>query len=412
MKTYIFIIRRICNISGAQQYVYNKANYLESKGWRVLIFSSINGTVLIHKFEKYRKYIIPSLYFCPSVFRKGEVESTINKILLEIGDCQGDDCIIESDSLTRAVWGELIASRLNCRHLAFFMQEWHHYDDEMKDFLRFKYDRHELAGITKESIHQMFGDEKVESRDDTRIAAYCNNVFDDCEDRYSMLLDKSADYTFGSIGRLNKPCVPAIVEGFRSFAKSHPDKRFNIVMIGGSIVRGKVEYVRDRMKDCSNVNLVMTGDMYPIPYAFANKIDVFVSTAGAAAATYLAGYPTIKINPETGTPVGITGLDDMEGKTMYDTSLEMTIEECIDRALNNRDNIVYNKGFEDYDERMFNEFERQLGFVSSYKTNDYYNEKFLLKIKTPDHKFFVHYCLGHMLGGRGFEVLRKLLGKI
>ena len=414
MKTYVFIIRRICNITGAQQYVYNKVNYLENKGWRVLVFSSIHGTILIHKFEEYKKYIIPTLYFSPSVFRKGQVKSTINRILAEIGDCQGDDCVIESDSLPRAIWGELVASRLNCRHLAFFMQEWHHYDNEMKSFLRFKYDRHELAGITKDSIHQMFGDDNVEARDDTRIAAYCNNVIDNCEDKYSQLLDDKADYTFGSIGRLNKPCVPAIVDGFCSYVNLHHDKRFNIVMIGGSLVRGKMEYVRQRLTKCGNVNLVLTGDVYPIPLAFAKRIDVFVSTAGSANATFLAGFPTIKLNPETGAPVGILGLDDMTGKSMYDSSSDMTIEGCIDRSIKNRDKIEYRGDLGDnYNKMMYNEFERQLSFVLCSTKNEYYNNKMLLRLKTPRHpKSALHRVLGYLFGGTGLEIIRKMSGKI
>lgn len=414
MKTYVFIIRRICNITGAQQYVYNKVNYLENKGWRVLVFSSIHGTILIHKFEEYKEYIIPTLYFSPSVFRKGQVKSTINRILAEIGDCQGDDCVIESDSLPRAIWGELVASRLNCRHLAFFMQEWHHYDNEMKSFLRFKYDRHELAGITKDSIHQMFGDDNVEARDDTRIAAYCNNVIDNCEDKYSQLLDDKADYTFGSIGRLNKPCVPAIVDGFCSYANLHHDKRINIVMIGGSLVRGKMEYVRQRLTKCGNVNLVLTGDVYPIPLAFAKRIDVFVSTAGSANATFLAGFPTIKLNPETGVPVGILGLDDMTGKSMYDSSSEMTIEGCIDRSIKNRDMIEYRGDLGDnYNKEMYNEFERQLSFVLYSTKNEYYNYKMLLRLKTPRHpKSALHRVLGYLFGGTGLEIIRKMSGKI
>ena len=414
MKTYIFIIRRICNISGAQQYVYNKSNYLENKGWRVLIFSSLNGTILIHKFEKYKKYIIPTLYFSPATFRRREVESTIYRILSEIGDCQGEDCIIESDSLQRAIWGELIAKRLNCRHLAFFIQEWHHYDNDMKLFLRFKYDRHELAGITKQSIHQMFGDEKIEGRDDTYLHAYCNNVFDNSEDKYSRLLDNKADYTFGSIGRLNKPCVPAIVEAFCSYANHHADKQFNLVMIGGSLVRGKMEYVRNKIADCGNVKMLLPGDIYPIPLSFAKNFDLFVSTAGSASATYLAGFPTIKVNPVTGDPVGIMGLDDMTGISMYDSSSDMTIEECIERAVNNRNAIEFKGDLaEKYNKKMYEEFERQLSIIMHNTKNEYYNEKMLLSLNTPDHpKSSLHKFIGHMIGGTGLEIIRKMFGKI
>lgn len=417
MKTYIFIIRRICNISGAQQYVYNKMNYLESQGWRVLIFSSMHGPILINSFEKYQGNIIPALYFSPSVFRKGLVESTIDRIVGEIGDCNRNDCIIESDALPRAIWGELIASRLNCRHLAFFMQEWHHYDDEMKNFLRFKYERHELAGITRDSIHQMFRDEKVEGRDDTLFIPFCNNVFDDCEDKFSKLLDRTANCTLGSVGRLNKPCVPAIVEGFCSYAKKHPEMRINIVMIGGSKERGKYEYVRKQMKACDNVNLVLTGDMYPIPLAFAEKIDVFVSTAGAATATYSAGFPTVKVNPITGEAIGIMGLDNIEGKSMYRRSSDLTIPESIDKTFKETDKIEYKANLgKEYKDRMYTEFERQVSFTSIIEGEEYYDKSLLLRLRTPNHDrtrvHLIHCILGHVFGANILELIRKAMGKI
>ena len=90
----------------------------------------------------------------------------------------------------------------------------------MKAFLRFKYERHELAGIVEDSVRKMLDDESIELRDDTRISAYCNNVIEECDDRISVLLDPSADYTLASIGRLTKPCVPTIVQGFCNFIQN------------------------------------------------------------------------------------------------------------------------------------------------------------------------------------------------
>lgn len=58
MRTYNFIIRRICNITGAQQYVYNKTRYLKSQGWRVLIFSSLQGEILIDDFKEYENLMV------------------------------------------------------------------------------------------------------------------------------------------------------------------------------------------------------------------------------------------------------------------------------------------------------------------------------------------------------------------
>lgn len=411
MKTYVFIIRRITKISGAQQYVYNKAKYLENQGWRVFVFSSLKGNILINDFRKHEQYIYPSLYFAPAYYRKSEVKDVVRRIADTVGDCQGDTCIIESDSIDRAAWAELVASRLKCRHLAFFVQERHKTNKEINHFLRFKYSRHELAGITKKSIHQMFGNEKVEEREDTYFRAYCNNVFADCEDKYSHLLDSHADLTLGSLGRIDKPCVPAIVDGICSYISHHPDKRFDVVMIGGSLLKGKAETIRKRLEVFDNVNLVLTGSVYPIPLSFAERFNVFVSTAGSAYATYREGIPTVIVNPNTGEPIGVMGLDfRINEKSMYESSNGLTVDGCIERAINEQDKIEFSsKSDMEYNKMMAVEFERQLSFVIDSLGNSYYDEKALTELRIPVFRPSAVWLTGHLLGGKGQALLMKLI---
>lgn len=414
MKTYIFFTRRLINIGGAEQYLYNKKNFLERQGWRVLIFSGQHGSILINDFKGFEKYIYTELYCVPSCFTRKAVEKNINRIVSDIGDCNGEECVIESVYMPSSLWAEMVASRIKARHLAFPLQERHIYDEEAKKYLWFKYNRHELAGIVRDSVRQMLGDDSVELRDDVRISASCNNVFDDCDDPYSKLLDPKADYTFGSIGRLVKPCVPAIVEGFCSYARNHPDKRFNVVMIGGSLVKGKEYDILKQLSSVSNIHAVMTGDVYPIPRSFASKIDVFVSTAGAATATYIEKYPTVKVNPINGEPIGVTGLDYMPGeKNMYASSADLSIEKCIDNAILNKDKIRFVRGNgNEYISRMNTEFQRQLSFLDFTEKKEYYDAKLLMKIKQPGTRFpGVNSILGHILGGDGYEKLRRFIGK-
>lgn len=404
MKTYIFVIRRITYISGAIQYVFNKAKYLESRGWRVLIFSALHGPLYVEQLRKYKDSIYPQLYLTPNCFSKKEINKVLNKILLEVGDCKGGQCIVESDAVQRAVWGELIASRLNCRHLCLFVRERHiYYNHGIRKYLKFKYDRHELAGITNDSICQMFDDKSIVKRDDTRFSAYCNNVIEPCEDSYSSQLREDADYTLGSLGRLEKPCVPKIVTGIKAFISKNPNKFFNVVFIGGSILKERVEYIKGIFGNCSNVKLLMTGNMYPIPTSFAKKIDVFVSTAGSASATYNLGIPTVRVNPATGSPLGVVGLDFMPGeKSMFDTS-QMTIEECIENALLHKDEIVFSTNNTDFYKRMNAEFDRQLSFISKADETIFYEEEKLMKIKTPNNHKKIAWVIGHLLGATGVQ---------
>lgn len=404
MKTYIFVIRRITYISGAIQYVYNKTNYLESKGWRVLIFSALHGPLYVEQFRKYKDSIYPQLYLTPNCFSKKEVNKVLNKILLEVGDSKDGRYIVESDAVQRAVWAELIASRLNCRHLCLFVRERHLlYNHGIRKYLKFKYDRHELAGISDDSICQMFDDENIVKRDDTRFSAVCNNVIEPCEDRYTGQLREDADYTLGSLGRLEKPCVPKIVTGIKAFISKNPNKIFNVVFIGGSTVKERVEYIKDVLGNCSNIKLLMTGNMYPIPASFAKKMDVFVSTAGSASATYNFGIPTVRVNPVTGSPLGVVGLDFMPGgKSMFDTS-EMAIEECIENALLHKDEIVFPTSKTDYYKKMYAEFDRQLSFVCKADKTTFYEEEKLMRIKTPNNYKTIAWMIGHIFGARGIQ---------
>jgi hypothetical protein len=403
MKTYVFIIRRITDISGAIQYVYNKTNYLENKGWRVLIFSALHGPLYIDKFQKYKNYIFPQLFLTPHCFREKEVETVINQIVKTIELRQGDKCVVESDALERAVWAELIAQRLKCPHLAYFVREKHiHYDENALRFLRYKYERHELAGIVKESIRLILHDESVQLRDDTQFSAYCNNVIEDRDDKFSSLLNNKADYSLGYLGRLEKPCVPSIIEGMCAFISRYPNKMYNVVMIGGSTKKERVTFIRERFAGFPNVNLVLTGNMYPIPLSFVKKIDVFISTAGSVAATYNVGIPTVRVNPLNGEPVGVAGLDYLPGeKELYDSSPDMTIEDCIEKAITLKAQISFLTNSEVYNKEMFEEFERQLSFVNVNKTNDSFDKAVLLKINTAKKFRRVFWLMGHCLGARG-----------
>lgn len=410
MKTYVFIARRICEIGGAEQYLYNKSKYLESQGWRVLVFSGREGNILISGFEQYKNDIYPALTYAPECFSKREVKKTIDNIVARIGDCEGDTCIIESDAVNRAIWAEIIASRLNAKHLAFILQEEHNYDLPIRKFLRFKYDRHELAGIAQQSINQMLGDETIERRLDTKISAYCQNVVDECEDSYSCMLDSNAMYTIGSVGRLEKPCVTEILNSMKHYFSVHKDIKFNLVLIGGAVREKTIQQIFDEMHKYDNVNLIITGNIYPIPASLLKNVDVFVSTAGSASMTYKYCYPTVRVHPVTGQAVGVIGLDfkDQE-KSMYDITADLTIEECIDKALNNANLIEYEKPLdESYYKRMYAEFDRQICIGSSVCSYEYYNEEFLMQIKTTHiSSHFLHWLSGHLIGGGGHAAIRR-----
>lgn len=406
MKTYIFVIRRITYISGAIQYVYNKANYLESQGWRVLIFSALHGPLYVNYFMKFRNCIYPHLYLTPNCFRKCVVENVVNQIVNQVGGFHEEYTIIESDALQRSVWAELIASQLKCRHLAFFVRESHDYFDEHAlKYLRFKYSRHELAGIVAESICKILHDNTIEKRDDTQFVAYCNNVIEDCDDNYSSLLNRNAVLSLGYLGRLEKSCVPAIVEGMCEYISLHSDKLFNVVMIGGSADKKRVKYIKEKFGNYPNVHLLLTGNMYPIPLSFVKKIDLFISSAGSVVATYNVGIPTIRVNPLNGNVIGVVGLDYLPGeKGLYDSIPDGRIKDSIEKAIAKKEQISFVNNTRFYYQKMYEEFERQLGIANNNSSNCHFEKQELLKIKTANKYRLFFWLIGHVFGSKGIQL--------
>ena len=414
MNTFIFFTKRITDIGGAEQYIYNKSLYLKKNGWRVLIFSGRYGNILVKDFMQYEKLIYPQLRYAPVCYSKKEVNTTIELITKDIGLLDKDLCIIESESVIRALWAEILAERLSCKHFAFPLQEEFDSTEELKVFLKFKYNRHELAGITIWSVNKMFNDQQLERREDTRFSAFCNNVIEECPDVISGLLDPNAKYTIGSLGRLQKPCVLPILDGIKEFVLSNRNDSYNLLLIGGQGDNSRFRDINAKFADLKNVRLVITGDMYPVPKSLVDKVDVFVSTAGSATATYKYGKPTIKVHPVTGVPIGIPGLDfDISEKSIYDTMPNTSIAECMKRILLDKEKIEFNYSLgEDYYRQMFDEFERQLKIESRERKREYYSADQLHKIyprvrsKLP---YRIISVVGNFIGG---HLLSKVMDTI
>jgi hypothetical protein len=190
----------------------------------------------------------------------------------------------------------------------------------------------------------------------------------------------------------------------------HPEGTYNVVLIGGAVEKAIYRKSLSELKKCTNVHVVVTGYLYPIPLSLIRNIDLFVSTAGSSTSSYRFHRPTVRVHPITGEPCGIVGLDDLNGRTMYDVMPDTTICECMERALKNADKIeyVYN-GYDDYYERMKTEFDRQLKIADIPCRVEYYDEMQLMKIKTTRIRGNkLHQIVGHLIGAKGLNMFIAL----
>lgn len=397
----------ICDIGGSEQYVYNKLCYLKQNGYDVLIFSGLKRKILINDFKQYSEDIIPNLMYAPCFFTKRERKRVLERIVKKIKKNYAG-IYIETDGIDEAKWGELLARRLRCKSLIYNVQEKHNYTDLEIGFLKFKCRRNELFGINDKSVNLMLKDSDPKYKSFV-FKAFCNNVVYDCEDEYSRLLNIKADYTVGSIGRLEKECVPYMLDELLSFFKNNNSKTFNLVLVGGS-EPNVIKRIKRQFSVLNNVNLIITGTMYPIPRKLIQNIDVFVSTAGSANVSYFENKPTIKIHPISGKPCGVIGESyDFFNGNMYNTLEGETICSLLQNVLSGYIVPNYQKDYLDnYETIMNQEFDRQLRIIQEASKKEYYNIA-KLNYRFDSIKHIAYYVLGKTLGGNKMQSFLEFL---
>lgn len=311
MGIYIFLTHSIANIGGAEIYLRNKSNYLKKEGWKTYIFSCTKGDIIISDLKEYEKYIIPDLFIPPILFNKSTINNLVGKIL---GNIESNDnvhnIIIESCNLYVALWGELIAEKLNAKHLIFSLQENDKIASEgLFDFLSFKFHRKELAGITPKSLQYLFKPFfNIPPEQSYYLHAFCNNPVEDI-DLTQLNHDKfHADYIIGNLGRLNKPYLNIAINDILDFTSKHKNLNFIVYLIGGCNKKNRIEKkIKKKFDKSPNVRLIITGYIYPIPLSLIMKLDVALCSAGSVIVTSNLGIPTISYSSHDLQPLGVFG---------------------------------------------------------------------------------------------------------
>ena len=411
MKKYIFITMLITEISGAVQYLFNKQNFLLKKGYDVHIFSAMPGKIRVLSLKKYSNSIYPALMYNPKCFTNFCMNKTIAKIIKTINPDSNDEILIESNSVNAALWAELLASKIKAKHINFNLQEKHDYSKQEISFLRFKFKRKELCGITPKSVNLMLNDDTIDFEEWMAFSAYCNNVVENVQDDFSSLLNGNANFTIGCIGRTNKQYIPLLLKELSSYFEQHLNETFNLVFIGGSDNKAAERLIYKKMHMFKNVKTVITGYVYPIPRSFIEKIDLFISTAGSAYATFLEARPTIKINAFNALPLGIMGYNfDAEKSTIYDDSTGLILIDCINLVRNGIDIKYENDLNKRYYNKMFESFSKQLNMFNLNTVEEYYNID-TVSVK-KDMKQLIYCFFGHILGPNIMQYLLHYLRKI
>lgn len=343
MKKYIIITPSIINMGGAQMYVRNKIVYMQEMGWKVDLVSAQKGKVYIPELRQFDCFI-PELAFDYYLFSKSKREKAIDILVNRVLDDDYEEIIIESTCISECTWAEVLAERCNARHLAYLLQEDNTLTAETdQQFVKFKFDRHELASIADQSAYDMFSSFypiTMQQSVECHLPAYCNNVVEDIHSEWIDRINSiKYDYLIGCLSRLDKPFILPAVNDFIRFAESHPDKRMLLVMMGGAPEGSNFENgIRKIVSEVSNVELLVTGYLFPVSTQLLAMFDAFFSSAGSAWVCMRTGIPTVSYDGNDFKPIGVLGRTTNHSLFRDETELPLNLCSILDE-------IVINKNF-------------------------------------------------------------------
>lgn len=304
MKTYIFLTNSLGGYSGGPSYVRNKVKWLEQHDWKVFAYDSTgqeNASITYPEFNKYKNNRIEKLFYHPSWYNKKTRNRVINLIISKCFN-ESDEIVIESNTPVLAEWGEIIAERINAKHLIYLIGENVKISDLNEfNFLYNKYKNNELFSISAKAFQSLWGDYiKVEDAD----MHYWNAMsMTQPLDVKSADLDtvKNADITITHFGRF-KEYVPDVIKELCLFAENHNDKTINVIFFG---IKSLSSIYIQQLEQNNNIHIYLFDSTFPIPQKLFHISDVVIATAGCASISIRQGTKTVSYNVETNLPLGV-----------------------------------------------------------------------------------------------------------
>ncbi|HBN56210.1 MAG TPA: hypothetical protein DD414_05500 [Lachnospiraceae bacterium] len=353
MKLYIIFTADIHPIGGMQLYTAGKAGYLEKHGWKVVIFSTgvAGGTCAVSSLNPYVKGGNMIFEYQPAQLPERFCDSVCRMMLslLPASDLQKDTVYIETHSEVLALWGELLAGRLGARHICFncneiFRGKGKHYVENM-EYLKFKYHRKELLGLHTDTLKKIF---------DGYMEVPCDSTFlfdavepdpvQDVESDFVAHLTR-LDWNIVYIGRANKGYVGNIIDGVAAFARKHPDKKIQFVMVGDAGCRQR--QIREKLLKIQNLKTTLPGDLVPIPRKLYEKTDVVIAGAVCAEISAREHVPTIVADCENHLACGVLGHTTMNSMYHEENSTQTDFCEALEDTLVRKTYLKYAYAFPD-----------------------------------------------------------------
>lgn len=309
-KLYIVFTRLIRGLGGGHIYALNKMKYLEQTGYDTLCLhpNDTRGEFVVKDFEKYKNNYDNHFFFPCYFFKVSTQNSIVNRIIERFipDPDRYEEIVVETHSTICSTWGELIAKKLNGKHLIYLLDERPPISNKlMYDFFEFKLKRKELVGIGSGSLKNMFEKwRKINDEEAAFLKAHTPEPLADVY--YDTSKIPQGDYIIGSITRLEKPFLYPAMTVVKKFAINHPNKKITIIIIGGAVGTNKPQRnIKKLFKGVSNISIVITGIIYPLPLCLVKLPDLFMSVSGSSYSSAKMGIPTIYFDVNDGMPIGI-----------------------------------------------------------------------------------------------------------
>lgn len=403
MKTYIFLIAIAGYISGGNIYYRNKIKYLKEHNWNVVVFPIYDGKIYINGLEEYAGKAYSFLDDFPNEYSKKDRDIRLQKMACEVPD--SDEIIIETGSDYTAYWGELLAKKLGARHFHFLLDEKNpRITREVFPFYEFKYKRHELACITAQTMKKYF-DGYMDVKNAYFLKAVCSNSTENFDSPITDKIPKN-EYMLGYIGRPSKSFFKPVLKGVIAFADEVYPKRVTFTIFGGDnseVIKG----IEEECKNQNNIDLFITGYMFPFPEKAILAHNLFISGAGSRYASANLGVPTVSMDVYNNRPIDMVVRNDQpftseeyDGKTVLDYIKQVLIKGDYPKATE-----LQPIGL-DY---AFKEFDKHMEFLAEADNDLKY---FSIEALPLNKKQKVFKLLRKIFGNDNFEKIRNIKRKI
>lgn len=360
MKKYIFIAPTVANMGGAQMYIRNKMLWLKQQGWDVDIIVAQGGAAKLVDLQRF-ECVVSELAFDILNFSEKKKVKVVNKIVHRIGAVKTDNVVIESTCISETLWAEAVAKRIFAKHFVYLLQEENKINNKgVQDFFLFKLKRKELYGIIEPSLDKMFRPfYQIANNEMYHLPAHSENVEADIDSPFINLVSKSKkDYVVGMFSRLDKPFVIPAIKKFCQYANNHHDSKYLLLVMGDApegVNLGK-KILNLIKKTTRNVSLVLTGYIYPVPTRLLKLCDVFFSSAGCAWVCARSGVPTIAIDGNDFSPIGILGRTTthalFRGENESKQDFFKLMDEVLTEKKHKKESPYYKEGLPDFGDHI------------------------------------------------------------